>query len=153
MYSGSKTDKQFVLPKMSKQGIRSDSRRDEIFQDTSWWMRVNLKPARCVKDLRTPHGVNLTVPLSNSVPSLPLFLFLQWSLRIASIAERWAFSAATPTSVWGLMGWCMLSRRWPTCQSLSSSWWRPGGSTTHTSGRPPLSWPWPDTTILYPWQR
>lgn len=74
VYSGSGTDKQFVLPKTSKRRIRSDSRGDEIFQDTSWWMQVNLKPARCVKDLRTPHGVTLTVLLFNSLPPLPLFV-------------------------------------------------------------------------------
>lgn len=36
-------------------------------------MRVNLKPARCVGDLQTPYGVNLTVLPSKSVPSFPLF--------------------------------------------------------------------------------
>lgn len=68
MYSGSKADKQFVLPKTSKQGVGSDSGGNEIFQDTSWWMLVNLKTARCVKDLWTPHGLNLSV-LSNSAHS------------------------------------------------------------------------------------
>lgn len=66
MYSGSGIDKQFVLPKTSKRRIKSDSTRNEIFQDTPWWMQVNVKPARCVKDLRTPHAVNPTVLLSNA---------------------------------------------------------------------------------------
>lgn len=72
MFSGSGRDKQFVLPKTSKWGIRSDSRRDEIFPDMSWWMRFHLKPARCVGDLPTPYGVNLPVPLSHSTPPFHL---------------------------------------------------------------------------------
>lgn len=73
VYSRTGADKQFVLPKTSNLGIKSDSRGDEIFQDTSWWMQVNLKPAWCVNDLRTHHGVNPNVMLSNSLSPL-LFL-------------------------------------------------------------------------------
>lgn len=107
MYSGSGCDKQFVLPKTSKRGIQSDSSGDEIFQDTSWWMQVNLKPARCVKDLWTPHGVNLTVPLSNSVPSLPFlsvsavkFEYCQRSREVGFVSNDPNFSVRPDGTVY-----------------------------------------------------
>lgn len=71
MYSGPGADKQFVFPKASKSRIKSDSGGDEMIQDTSWWMQVNLNTAWGVRDLRTPQGINPSVFLSNSVSPLP----------------------------------------------------------------------------------
>lgn len=49
-------------------------RGDDVSQDRRW-VQVHLKPARCVKDLQTPYGVNLSVTLGNSLPPLPLLFF------------------------------------------------------------------------------
>lgn len=88
MFCSSGRDKQFVFPKTSKWGIRSDSRRDEIFPDMSWWMWFNLKPARCVRDLPTPYGVNLPVPLSHSAPPFHLSVCLCSEVRGLSAQQR-----------------------------------------------------------------
>lgn len=60
---------------------------------------------------KIPCRLKPTVLLSNSFSCSSSCASLQWSLKIVSAAGRWALSATTPTSAWGLMGQCTLSRR------------------------------------------